>query len=142
MQAFTEDSRHEIGSALIMNHLVCDELSFEREGFEQRTQETKFSISYKVEKDDDGQYRACLLVSAKRIQEYTATVKITGYFSISEDNPLKDTLLWKNALAIIFPFARSQMTLLTTQPETSPVIIPVVNINKIAEQGRTQSEEL
>lgn len=133
-QVLKNDDQERVGSVLTMLHLVCDELSFIREGFSQSAQDTNISFSYEVQKDADGEYRACLMVSAKREQEYTATVKITGYFSISEEEPQKDILLRKNAFAIIFPFARSQMTLLTTQPETTPIIIPIVSIEKIAKE--------
>ena len=63
---------------------------------------------------------------------------MTGYFSIAEDNPQKDVLLQKNAIAIIFPYARSQMTLLTSQPETIPAVVPVVNINQLVDQSLTE----
>ena len=140
-EIFDKESQTAIGSSLVMRHIVCDELSFERLGFRQKVNETKFSVSYGVEKDGEGEYRGAFVLSAKREEEYVATVKMTGYFLIDEDNPQKDVLLQKNGMAIIFPFARSQMTLLTSQPETMPVVMPVVDINKIVEQYEIEQEE-
>ena len=36
-----------------------------------------------------------------------------------------------NAVAIMFPFLRSQISLLTTQPDMIPVVLPAININKL-----------
>lgn len=135
MEQLRRDGQSEkVESALSMSHLVCDELSFERLGFKGST-ETRYDFSCGIGKDGEGAYRVMLTIEANREEEFKAKVQMTGYFSISEDNPQKDVLLKKNAIAIIFPYARSQMTLLTSQPETVPAIVPIVNINKLFEQG-------
>lgn len=135
MEQFRKDGQSEkVGSVLRMEHLVCDELSFERLGFKGDS-ETRYDFSYGIGKDGDGAYRAVLTIEATREREFKAKVQMTGYFSIAEDNPQKDTLLQKNAIAIIFPYARSQMTLLTSQPETIPAIVPVVNINQLVDRS-------
>lgn len=141
MEQFRNDGKSEtIESVLKMNHLVCDELSFERFGFKGNS-ETRYDFSYGVAKDRAGEYRVMFAIEATRDDEFKAKVQMTGYFSISEDDPQKDVLLQKNAIAIIFPYARSQMTLLTSQPETIPAIVPVVNINRIIDQSTTERRE-
>ena len=138
MERFKKDEHgNSVESTLKMTHLVCDQLRFDRLGF-QSSAETRYEFSYGIAKDEDGAYRAQLTINASRKDEFDAKVQITGYFSIDEDDPQKDTLLQRNALAILFPFARSQMTLLTSQPETTPVIIPVVNINRFMESAEQQ----
>lgn len=129
-----ERPQKDIGSDLIMEKLVCDRLSFERDGFRQEGVETKINFSYAVNKDGDGEYRGTFVLTAIRENEYAASVQLTGYFSIDENNASKDSLLEKNGMAIIFPYARAQMTLLTSQPEIDPVVLPIVNINKIMEK--------
>ena len=55
-------------------------------------------------------------------------VVANGVFSI--DNPESDfsqDILKNNTVAIMFPFIRSQVSLLTTQPGMTPVIIPPIN---------------
>lgn len=135
MEQLRKDGQSEkVESVLHMSHLVCDELTFERFGF-RGSVETRYNFSRGIEKDGEGAYRVMLAIEADRDDEFKAKVQMTGYFSISEDNPQKDILLEKNAIAIIFPYARSQMTLLTSQPETVPVIVPVVNINNLFEEN-------
>ncbi len=37
----------------------------------------------------------------------------------------------KNTIAIMFPFIRSQVTLLTSQPNMCPVILPTINTSNL-----------
>ena len=55
-------------------------------------------------------------------------VKLAAEFK-TDDMPVEKML--KNALAIMFPYLRSQVTLITTQPNFKPIILPVVNINQL-----------
>lgn len=45
-------------------------------------------------------------------------------------------MLKVNAPAIMFPYVRAQLTLLTAQPETEPIVLPVVNFQKIYEKSK------
>ena len=99
-------------SVLKANHIVFDELSFVRDGFSLKDDsKTSFNLSYGIDKISD--------------------VQISGYWSIEESDSHKNQLLQENALAILFPYVRSQMTLLTAQPETEPIVWPAMNINKM-----------
>jgi preprotein translocase subunit SecB len=40
-------------------------------------------------------------------------------------------ILKKNSVAIMFPFIRSQVSLITTQPGMIPVQLPLVDVNKM-----------
>ncbi len=46
---------------------------------------------------------------------------------------LKNTLVTKNAIAILMPYLRSEVSLLTAQPGIECVVLPAFNINKILE---------
>lgn len=123
-----ETSKEKYESILRMNHVVFDELSFERCGFKNAKGSTDFEIKVGINKLHDGDYRVAVNIEATRTDEYTAHVRISGYFSIDEGSENKDLLLKQNAVAILFPYIRSELTLLTTQPETQPIILPVMNI--------------
>ena len=43
----------------------------------------------------------------------------------------KDIIITKNAVAILFPYLRSQVTRMTAQPDIEPVVIPAININAL-----------
>ena len=49
-----------------------------------------------------------------------------------EDKIVRD-LINKNAVAILMPYLRSELTLLTAQPDTDSVVLPPFNINKMFE---------
>jgi len=73
-------------------------------------------------------------------REYEAVVTITGYCEIDENTPYKDKILSENTVAILFPYVRAQMTLLTAQPETEPLVIPAVNVNALIKQAEESNE--
>lgn len=43
----------------------------------------------------------------------------------------ENPLIQRNTVAIMFPFIRSEITLLTSQPGMVPVVVPALNINKL-----------
>ena len=59
----------------------------------------------------------------------------TIYFELDEQANKRDVLIRQNAVAILFPYLRSQVSLLTTQPGVEPVILPPLNIAKMVEQA-------
>ena len=136
------EQQKDFESVLQMRHVVFDELSFERNGFQQDNQETKFEFGTNIRKEADGKYQVSLRVSAIRQDEYTAKVQITGYFSIDEENEDKEILLKQNAVAILFPFVRSEFTLLTAQPEMTPLILPILNIAQMMQEAEEIEEEI
>ena len=62
---------------------------------------------------------------------------MTGYFSIETDDTiddkLKNALVTKNTVAILMPYLRSELSLLTAQPGMECVVLPAFNINKVLE---------
>lgn len=44
---------------------------------------------------------------------------------------LKNSLVVKNSVAIMMPYLRSQVSLVTAQPEVECVVLPAFNINKM-----------
>lgn len=131
----TEFKENTISSVLKMIHVVFDEISFKRLGFQNKKErEAQLGIGKHVEKLRDGYYQVSLSARVVRENEYEAEVSVTGYCEISEDVPYKDRLLNENAIAILFPYVRAELTLLTAQPETEPLVIPAVNINAMLRQ--------
>ena len=130
----------EIGSALKIPHVVFDEVSFHRTGFKNEKSEAKLSIGTQVNKDGEGQYRVTIHLEVQKDKEYNVTVQLTGFCQISESHPHKDVLLRENAVAILFAYARSELTLITSQPEVDPLVLPVVNINAMLQQGKKNVE--
>ncbi|MFI3173136.1 MAG: protein-export chaperone SecB [Eubacteriales bacterium] len=47
------------------------------------------------------------------------------------DDTRIDSIIQNNTVAIMFPFIRSQVTLMTSQPNMSPIILPTINTAKL-----------
>lgn len=70
-------------------------------------------------------------------------VSLVGRFGLTSDFPeeLRDMLFKKNAVAIMFPYMRSQLTLLTSQPGMDPFVLPPLNIAKLLESEKESEQE-
>lgn len=125
----------EIESVLKMERIVFDKIEFNRTGFKNNN-EIAFQFQSGVsQKNDENIYRVNLVAKGNKKEEYVLEISITGFFAIEAidnlDEQLKTSLLTKNAVAILMPYLRSQITLLTSQPEVETVVLPVFNINNM-----------
>lgn len=124
-----------IESVLKMERMVFDRIEFNRTGFKNNN-EIEFQFQSGVSQRNDGNvYRVNLIAKGNKKDEYVLEVSITGFFTFESADELNDqfktSLLSKNAVAILMPYLRSQITLLTSQPEVDTVILPVFNINNM-----------
>lgn len=80
-----------------------------------------------------------LNVYGNKQEEYNFSISLSGYFTIDTTENLEDKfiqdLVNRNAVAILMPYLRSELTLLTAQPEMEGVVLPPFNINKMLEQA-------
>lgn len=141
MNTFVDEDKN-VASVLTMEHFVFDSISFERKGFRSKQSEIPSNISVHIVKQGDGEYVVTLTVSADKSDEYEASVTISGYCKIEENTPQKDLILNVNAPAILFPYARAELTLLTAQPETDPLVLPVVNFQQLYENSKKDSTDI
>ena len=66
-------------------------------------------------------------------------VKGRAIFSTKQEN--KD-LLEKNTIAIMFPYIRSYISSITTQPGMTPIVLPAMNIVAMINDQKTRGKEL
>ena len=124
-----EDS---IQSVLILDKLVYDEFNFKRLGFKNDNNlDLDLNGNYGKLEDSD-RYRVKLLVEGKKKDEYTLSVGISGFFRVNPnvDKELEKELISRNAVAILLPYLRSEVSILTSQPEMDSVILPIVDVSK------------
>lgn len=58
------------------------------------------------------------------------TVTMCGIFSCPcAEEAQRVELLERNTTAILFPYLRSQVSLVTAQPDLTPIVLPAMNIN-------------
>lgn len=97
------------------------------------------TVNYHIEikgKDNDPVSREIIFSVALGNAEKTINAKVVanGYFSIESDeftDKEKENIFKYNAVAIMFPFIRSQISLLTTQPGITPVMLQPIDVNKL-----------
>lgn len=124
-------------STLNLDKLVFDKIHFERIGFKNDNQ-LNYSFESNVAKKNDAEiYRVTLIYKATKESEYYMEISLTGFFSFDNEqeisDELKNHLVNVNAIAILMPYLRSQISLLTAQPEVDCVVLPPFNINSMLE---------
>ena len=128
-----------IEGVLQIPRVVFDEISFIRKGFKTGNPEHNFQYEQNIQKVEDGHYNVSLRVIVSKDEEYDATVQITGLCIINETDPNKDRMLKENAAAILFPYIRSELTLITAQPETDTLVLPVINISAMLKKAEMKT---
>lgn len=119
-------------SPLSMEHIVFDRIEFIRHGFQQKNTEPVFKLEIKIGKDTSlERYKVTLVLRCEKRDEYDIEISLTGFFYINEDSDIKfdkNTLVQQNAVAILMPYLRSELTLITSQPELEPIVFDVINV--------------
>ena len=125
-------------SVLQLDKILFDKIEFKRLGFP-ADKEFEVTISSSVsQKQGADVYRVTLELEGNKPEEYHIEIGLTGYFSFKSDEELgeerKNALISRNTIAILMPYLRSQVSLLTAQPGVECVVLPPFNINKMLEE--------
>ena len=126
-----------IKSNLSLQKLVFEKIEFTRKGFKNE-QEPVFKINATINKKQNEEiYKVLLTLIGDKQDEYSLEISLAGFFSFDSNTDLTETqrtdIISKNAIAIIMPYLRSEVSLLTAQPEVDCVTLPPFNVNKIFE---------
>lgn len=121
-----------------MLDLYFSKFDFKQErGTDSKEYNTSFQIEYAINSEDDTKVRVVVDTTVtNEAQSVVLNVQTVGIFKVDKldiDDATYEHLIKANTVAIIFPFIRSQVSLLTTQPGMMPVMIPPVNINALIE---------
>lgn len=122
----------DVNSILSLDKLVFDKIEFKRLGMKNEN-DIEFSMQITIgKKQDEEIYKVTLGFNGNKEKEYSLEIVLSGFFSFSEkedlSEELKDVMIRQNAVAIIMPYMRSQVSLLTAQPEMDCVVLPPFNI--------------
>lgn len=124
----------DLNSVLTLQTMVFDRIEFNRKGLK-NTNELKFKLQVQIGSDENGGYKVTLVLNGTKQKEYDIVISLSGFFELEGQERLEDKivqdLINKNAVAILMPYLRSELTLLTAQPDTDSVVLPPFNINKI-----------
>lgn len=119
---------------LELQKLVVDEFYFERQGFKNDNEyKMAFEVSINRNEEDDI-YKVSLTTQIEKEDEYNLNVELSGFFTFNGDDDKKQIFLKQNATAILMPYLRSQISLLTCQPDMEPIVLPPINIASMLEE--------
>ncbi|MCB5377027.1 protein-export chaperone SecB [Flavonifractor plautii] len=127
-------------SVLKLEKLVFDKLLFERKGFSSENN-FEFNMESQISKRSNEEiYKVTLILHGKKPDEYIMEISLTGFFSFGTDTSISDEdkkeLISKNTLAILMPYLRSEVSILTAQPEVECIVLPPFNINNLMGEAR------
>lgn len=128
-----------IDCVLKLDRLVFDRIEFSRSGFK-NDHALNLSVNVDIGKNDESEYyRVKLSIRGEKSDEYNFMVQVSGFFRLDGDIPFeKDVLLRKNAVAILMPYLRSEVSLLTAQPEMDCVVLPPFNIDALMDEAENR----
>lgn len=88
--------------------------------------EIDIDITRNIEVVEEDVFKVVLVVKLQN-EDMTleTTVKCVGLFQTDSENT---TLIERNTISIMFPYIRSYISLLTTQPGMQPIVLPPINI--------------
>lgn len=125
-----------IKSALEMQDLFFSEFSFaQKRSSAIKKISTNIAVSYATKVDDKNQVKVQIDLTIKdEGEELSLFLRAIGYFKLileDEDNMLAEQILKKNTVSIMLPYIRSQVSLLTTQPGLTPIMLQPIDVNEL-----------
>ena len=116
--------------------LKLNELRFNSISYETKTEitENNIEITKAVHELGNSIYSVVLDFHLINEQHFEISISIEGVFSVECDNEeIKSVLINKNTVSILFPYIRSEVTLITSQPNIKPIVLPPININRLVQ---------
>ena len=126
-------------SVLKVENIFFEKLLFERRG--PKSEETELKINFQCDvfaRESGDSRKITLTFKGSKEYEYDIEIVLTAFFGFKENEEIsenmKDILINSNAVAIMMPYIRSQVSLMTAQPNVDCVVLPPFNINKFFEK--------
>ena len=127
-----------MGCVLKLNALVFDEITFKRLNLHSENElEVSFSIRIGTNISDPNEKKVSVRISGEKKEEYTFEIQASGFFFYEGD--ASDEIIQQNAVAIVMPYIRSEVSILTAQPGMEPVVLPPFNITEMINANKSGS---
>ncbi len=125
-------------SSLVLEKIEIIESTFRKKSVALEDLELGVQFEHQLTKLDQEQYEVFLSTTVSDVNE-TIYVNVKGrsIFSTKQEN--KD-LLEKNTIAIMFPYIRSYISSITTQPGMAPIVLPAMNIVAMINDQKTEEK--
>lgn len=109
--------------------LFYNKINFTRISLSEKQGQPEVKIEQKVEtnKENNQIYKITLSMLCEKKEEYSIEIELCGLFLIVASNDDEISIYLNNAIAIMMPYLRNQLTILTSQPDMKPIVMPVIN---------------
>lgn len=138
-----------VRSSLTLLNVYTENVAFNRKDSYNKDKldlEVKIASSIGIAENND-LYKVLISLEIEDNRNKSLYIKVDtcGIFSFESDEKLKSkdksVFLEKNSLAILFPYARSFITNITSQSGVEPIILPAINISAMVDKNNKQSNQ-
>lgn len=126
--------------------LSLEKLFFENITYSRKSEPALISSNYEMnfqrevsEYETNNHYRIKLTANiCSEEKNIELSVSLVGFFTCEcDDIQQKEALVKDNTVAIMFPYLRSQITLVSTQPDIAPIVLPTINVVSLFKDSDT-----
>lgn len=125
-----------VKSALALKSIGFEEIHFIRRKIEDK--ENRLYISVDGPEINGEQFTVTVQAQILGEGEYQLDTSLRAVFSIEGGLRDENAFMLTNAVAIMFPYLRSEITLLTSQPGMRPVVLPPINVQEVMKNRNQQ----
>lgn len=118
-------------SDLKMNNLYFSSCSVKR-ACKVENGECKADLKRNITKTDEHEYDVELELLVQKSDLSVSIIAKAHFEYEAETYEMEENIVKTNTVAIMFPFIRSQVTLLTTQPGMTPIVLQPINTTKFS----------
>lgn len=125
------NAEKEIKSFLVLKNLYFESINFGRDNNMPSKSETDFDVEYKDLSEFEIEVKLkCIILG----DTFKIEVVLVGVFENKEvDVNIRDQVNKINTVSIMFPYLRSELSLITAQPNFPTIDLPIMNINALLE---------
>ena len=111
-------------SPLVLKNIMITDGIFKRTEDSLENVELRVNVAHNIEQLSEVEYKITLELSVAD-PEGKLSVFVKGMAVFETENKM---LIERNTIAIMFPYFRSYVSTLTTQPGMTPIVLPAMNI--------------
>ena len=130
-----------IKSSLTLEELFFDKIEFNRKKTKNTdNKDINFKMAVSISDLESNLHSIKLTLNVDKEDEFDAELILVGNFRLEDDydKKLKQDIITKNTVAIMMPYLRSQLTILTSQPNLEPIIMPILNVNNMFQNYKSE----
>ncbi len=121
---------NQVKSNLKMNNFYFSNYSFERQSVIEDG-EYNIDLEKSITKVEEHIYNVSLKTTINKTDMKLEIISNAQFIYEAEEYSKEKSIIDTNTVAIMFPFVRSQVTLMTSQPGMTPVVLPTINTAKL-----------